>query len=179
MNTFGIKIEITNNSTFTSIIYLLKQLVLKCDNTNTNGIFYYDVSTFNVLWCVQLGGRDCIISSTTVSKRESLVLPVSSYLEYYRFNISVRSQRKLHLWNIYKSWMGVSWQQYVGVSYRWRHRPGSVDRLPRGCCSKMSLHCGQPSSSYRPWQWRQLPGQCGSWWIHKTRLCLKTQVYVC
>ena len=50
--------------------YLFKQLALKCDNTNANGLFCDDMGTFIVLWCVE---RKCIISSTTASKRESLV----------------------------------------------------------------------------------------------------------
>ena len=50
-------------NTFTSNIYphpctagnneedLCKMLALKCNNTNTNSLFYNDIGTFNVLRC--------------------------------------------------------------------------------------------------------------------------------
>ena len=46
--------------------------MLKCDNTNTNGLFYDDIDTFNVLWCAQLGGRKCVISSTIATNENHL-----------------------------------------------------------------------------------------------------------
>ena len=40
MDTFGIKTERTN---FSTLYYLLKQLAVKCDNTNNNALFYNGV----------------------------------------------------------------------------------------------------------------------------------------